>query len=108
MRETDLYSRSIGLTEPWFVDAVELNTRKAGWHPHRAGPWSSLVSSGFPLPAEDDIDQHLEQIEHLLSNPTATFFVIVIVTGESMAVVTIINRVICWWWTEPWKPSAAE
>ena len=26
MKDTDLYSRILGLTEPWFVEAVELST----------------------------------------------------------------------------------
>ena len=26
MKDTDLYSRILGLTEPWFVEAVELTT----------------------------------------------------------------------------------
>jgi predicted RNA-binding Zn-ribbon protein involved in translation (DUF1610 family) len=26
MKDTDLYSRILGLTEPWFVEAVELDT----------------------------------------------------------------------------------
>ncbi len=26
MKDTDLYSRILGLAEPWFVEAVELNT----------------------------------------------------------------------------------
>ena len=30
MKDTDLYSRILGLTEPWFVEAVELDTVE-GW-----------------------------------------------------------------------------
>ena len=42
----------------------------------------SLVPAGFPSPAEDYIDQHLDLNDHLVSNPIATFFVRAV--GESM------------------------
>lgn len=35
----------------------------------------SAVSAGFPSPADDYIDKHLDLNEHLISNQTATFFV---------------------------------
>jgi len=35
----------------------------------------SLVPAGFPSPAEDYIDQHLDLNDHLVSHPAATFFV---------------------------------
>ena len=40
------------------------------------------VPAGFPSPAADYIDQHLDLNEHLVSNPASTFFVRVV--GESM------------------------
>ncbi len=40
------------------------------------------VSAGFPSPAEDHIDQHLDLNELLIQHPVATFFVRV--SGESM------------------------
>lgn len=43
----------------------------------------SLIPAGFPSPAEDYIDQHLDLNDHLVSHPAATFFVRVV--GESMA-----------------------
>ena len=43
----------------------------------------SLVPAGFPSPAEDYIDQHLDLNEHLVSHPASTFYLRVV--GESMA-----------------------
>lgn len=40
------------------------------------------VSAGFPSPAEDYVEGKLDLNEHLIKNPTATFFVRV--TGNSM------------------------
>lgn len=40
------------------------------------------VPAGFPSPAEDYIDKKLDLNEHLIKNPSATFFVKV--TGHSM------------------------
>jgi DNA polymerase V len=44
--------------------------------------FTSGVSAGFPSPAEDHIDQHLDLNELLIPHPVATFFVRV--SGESM------------------------
>lgn len=44
--------------------------------------YSSKVSAGFPSPADDHLDQKLDLNEHLIKNPTSTFFVEV--SGESM------------------------
>ncbi len=53
--------------------------------------WASLltlpmygtpVKAGFPSPAEDYIEDHLDLNEHLIAHPNATFFVRV--SGESM------------------------
>ncbi len=44
--------------------------------------FTSGVSAGFPSPAEDHIDQHLDLNELLIQHPVATFFVRV--SGESM------------------------
>ncbi len=41
------------------------------------------VPAGFPSPAEDYIDKHLDLNEHLVRHPASTFFVRA--TGESMA-----------------------
>jgi DNA polymerase V len=43
----------------------------------------SLVPAGFPSPAEDYIDHHLDLNDHLVSHPASTFFVRA--SGESMA-----------------------
>jgi len=40
------------------------------------------VPAGFPSPAADYIDQHLDLNDHLVANPSSTFFVRV--TGESL------------------------
>ena len=40
------------------------------------------VSAGFPSPADDYLESRLDLNEHLIRNPTATFFVRV--TGDSM------------------------
>jgi DNA polymerase V len=37
--------------------------------------YSSKVAAGFPSPADDHIEGKLDLNEHLISNPTATFFV---------------------------------
>lgn len=44
--------------------------------------YASGVSAGFPSPADDYIEKQLDLNEHLISNPSATFFVRVV--GESM------------------------
>ncbi|MBU0728204.1 MAG: translesion error-prone DNA polymerase V autoproteolytic subunit [Proteobacteria bacterium] len=44
--------------------------------------FSTGVSAGFPSPAEDYIDRHLDLNERLIDNPAATFFVRV--AGDSM------------------------
>ena len=43
----------------------------------------SAVPAGFPSPAEDYIDQHLDLNDHVVRHPASTFFVRA--TGESMA-----------------------
>jgi DNA polymerase V len=40
------------------------------------------VSAGYPSPADDDLDGSLDLNQHLITHPTATFFVRV--AGESM------------------------
>lgn len=44
--------------------------------------YSSKVSAGFPSPADDHIDGKLDLNEHLIKNPTSTFFLRV--SGNSM------------------------
>jgi DNA polymerase V len=44
--------------------------------------YSSRVSAGFPSPADDHLEDQLDLNEHLIKNPTSTFFVGV--SGESM------------------------
>ncbi|OGT62511.1 MAG: DNA polymerase V [Gammaproteobacteria bacterium RIFCSPHIGHO2_12_FULL_45_12] len=44
--------------------------------------FSSKVPAGFPSPADDHIEQHLDLNQHLIKHPAATFFVRV--TGHSM------------------------
>ena len=41
------------------------------------------IPAGFPSPADDYIEKHLDLNEHLVKHPAATFFVRV--TGDSMA-----------------------
>jgi len=43
----------------------------------------SMIPAGFPSPAEDYIDSHLDLNDHLVRNPAATYFVRV--SGDSMA-----------------------
>jgi DNA polymerase V len=43
---------------------------------------SSPVSAGFPSPADDHVEQHLDLNEYLVKHPAATFFVRV--DGDSM------------------------
>lgn len=45
-------------------------------------PLYSAVSAGFPSPADDYVELHLDLNEHLISHPAATFFVRVV--GDSM------------------------
>ena len=51
--------------------------------------FSSGVSAGFPSPAEDYIEQHLDLNELLIRHPAATFFVRV--NGDSMTGAGIIH-----------------
>ncbi len=44
--------------------------------------YTAGVSAGFPSPAEDYIDRHLDLNEYLIKHPAATFFVRV--DGDSM------------------------
>ena len=44
--------------------------------------YSSTVRAGFPSPAEDYIETHLDLNEHLIKHPAATFFVTA--SGDSM------------------------
>jgi len=44
--------------------------------------YTCSVSAGFPSPADDYTDKSLDLNEHLIKNPTATFFVRV--SGDSM------------------------
>lgn len=44
--------------------------------------YSSKVQAGFPSPADDYIEKHLDLNAHLVKNPASTFFVRV--SGESM------------------------
>ena len=49
----------------------------------RASPlFSTMVSAGFPSPADDYIEKNLDLNEHLIKHPAATFFVRV--EGSSM------------------------
>lgn len=44
--------------------------------------YSSKVQAGFPSPADDYIEAHLDLNSHLIKHPAATFFVIA--SGDSM------------------------
>ncbi len=44
--------------------------------------FSSAVSAGFPSPADDYLERHLDLNEHLIEKPAATFFVRA--NGDSM------------------------
>lgn len=44
--------------------------------------FNTSIPAGFPSPADDDIDMHLDLNEHMVKHPAATFFVKV--EGESM------------------------
>ena len=44
--------------------------------------YSSTVCAGFPSPADDYIEMHLDLNSHLIKHPAATFFVIA--SGDSM------------------------
>lgn len=45
--------------------------------------YSSTVRAGFPSPADDYIETHLDLNEHLIKHPAATFFVTA--SGDSMS-----------------------
>ena len=45
-------------------------------------PLYSAISAGFPSPADDYVEMHLDLNEHLVSHPAATYFVRAV--GESM------------------------
>lgn len=49
---------------------------------HKLPVFLESVSAGFPSPAEDYMEGRLDLNEHLIKNPSATFFVRV--TGDSM------------------------
>ncbi len=49
---------------------------------YRLPLYQTAVSAGFPSPAEDEIDQHLDLNELLIKHPAATFFLKV--AGDSM------------------------
>ena len=54
-------------------------------HDHRAVEipfYASSVRAGFPSPADDYIESKLDLNNHLIKNPSATFFVMV--SGDSM------------------------
>lgn len=52
-------------------------------HPRYAIPlYTSKVPAGFPSPADDYIEMHLDLNTHLIKHPAATFFVIAV--GDSM------------------------
>ena len=44
--------------------------------------YSNKISAGFPSPADDHIEKQLDLNEHLIKNPSSTFFLRV--SGESM------------------------
>lgn len=44
--------------------------------------YASRVSAGFPTPADDYIETHLDLNQHLIKHPAATFFLIA--SGDSM------------------------
>ena len=44
--------------------------------------YNSCVQAGFPSPADDSVDRHLDLNEHLIPRPAATFFVRA--SGDSM------------------------
>jgi DNA polymerase V len=49
---------------------------------HQWPLYSSRVAAGFPSPADDFIEKHLDLNTHLIKHPASTFFVIA--SGESM------------------------
>ncbi len=51
--------------------------------------YASSVKAGFPSPAEDYAEQHLDLNTHLISRPAATFFLRV--SGDSMINAGIFN-----------------
>lgn len=51
--------------------------------------YASSVKAGFPSPAEDYAEQHLDLNSHLIQHPAATFFLRV--SGDSMVKVGIFN-----------------
>ena len=64
---------------PMYVDVVAV--------PNLSTPYACLlflvpVSAGYPFPADDYLDGSLDLNQHLITHPTATFFVRV--AGESM------------------------
>jgi DNA polymerase V len=64
---------------PMYVDVVAV--------PNLSTPYACLlflvpVSAGYPSPADDYLDGSLDLNQHLITHPTATFFVRV--AGESM------------------------
>ena len=54
---------------------------RVGW-PMRLVQYGARVPAGFPSPAEDFIEDHLDLNEHLIHHPAATFFVRA--SGQSM------------------------
>jgi len=63
------------------IDAVNLLlTEKIT--PYAIPLYTSTVRAGFPSPADDHIEAHLDLNTHLIKHPAATFFVIA--SGDSM------------------------
>ncbi|PJD91405.1 MAG: DNA polymerase V [Legionella sp.] len=63
------------------VDAVK-NWLTADQPSYELPLFSSRVQAGFPSPADDAIDMHLDLNTHLIKHPAATFFVKAV--GDSM------------------------
>lgn len=51
--------------------------------------YSSRVRAGFPSPADDYIEMHLDLNQHLIKHPSATFFVTA--SGDSMTEAGIVS-----------------
>jgi len=51
--------------------------------------YGSTVQAGFPSPADDYIEAHLDLNSHLIKHPAATFFVIA--SGDSMTGAGIVS-----------------
>ena len=69
-------------TKPLRVPVSRIEHVKEFLEDYKIPLYASTVQAGFPSPADDYIERHLDLNMHLIKHPAATFFVIA--SGDSM------------------------